>query len=207
MNGIAGLGSPFATTPAYEGYYGFGSLATRISMNAAPPTSMGGGYPTTDEASSLLYYGMYLEGNPFGTSFSRFGDAFSIYGTPRLDLGGPGTESGSIACYVFGLPLFKADYFSQVYFLGVVDQYSGTNECGFYASLFSGEFSINAGSNPSNPPIYYNNGALKFNVGSIQIGESDCFNFNAVAGAPVKNLIIIDNTGTRLAIPLYILPR
>ena len=205
MNGIAGLGSPFVTTPGYAGYYGFGSLATRISMYAAPPTS-NGGYPTTDEAYGLPYYGMYIEASPFGTPFSRFGDPFNFFGTPRLDLGGIGSEAGAITGYIFGNPKLQADYFNQTYFLGDIDLMSELPSVGFYSNG-RGVFAINAGSDSSNPPIYYNNGALKFNVGSIQIGESDCFNFNAVAGAPVKNLIIIDDTGTRLAIPLYILPR
>ena len=207
MNGYAGLGSPFVTTPAFGDYTGFGSLGTRISQNSAPITSMGGNYPTTGEASDLRYYGMYIESSPWGSSYSRFGDVFNIFGMPRLDLGDIGSAMAAITGYIFGNPKLQADYFNQTYFLGDMDPMSGLPNVGFYSNLYSQQFAINAGGSFSNPPIYYNQGNLSFNVNSIQVVSDTCYNYNTVTGAPVKNLIIIDDTGTPRAIPLYAVPR
>lgn len=206
MTGIAGLGSPFTTTPSINGYYGFGSLGTLISGFPAEFPSIGG-YPTTGQASNLALYGLYIESNPFGSAYTRVGDVFENFGAPRLDLGGIGTDAFGIQGLVFGSPVFKANVGSSVYFIGNVNEFSGANTCGFFASEFSGQFSINAGSSPSNPPIEYNQGALSFNVVSIQIDDSQCYNYSAVVGSPVKNLVIIDETGTPRAIPLYDVPR
>lgn len=204
MTGISGLGSPFKTTPPLQGYYGFGSLGTLINSLTAPPTS-DGGYPTTEEASNLAYYGIYIETNPFGSAYTRVGDVFGNFGAPRLDLGGFGFDAYSIVGSYAGTSFFKADPLNSVYFLGRVDENTGSNWVGFYASEFGGEFSINAGSSPSNPPIKYTQGDLSFNVNSIIIGGSNCYTTGSVT-TPVKNLIIIDDTGTPRAIPIYNVP-
>lgn len=204
MKGIFGAALPFETTPPPSGLYGFGSFGTKISSLYSPQFDPGGNYPTIGQLGGLSSYGIYIENQGFGTPFTWVGDSLGQFGTPRLLLGGIGSDAYSFSMTIFNQIYLKADVMSNYLFFAL-PYYSSYPQTGFYADSYT--FAISAGGDGYNPQILMNYSNLTFNVNSIAVSNSSCYNNATVSGSPVKNLIIIDDTGTPRAIPMYNVPR
>lgn len=204
MKGFGGSAFPFTTTTPPQGLTGFGSFATKISSFYADPMSPGGDYPRPGEVDNLQNYGIYIENQGFGTPFTWVGDSLGQFGTSRLLLGGIGSDAYSFSMTIFNQIYLKADVMSNYLFFAL-PYTSSYPQTGFYADSYT--FAISAGGDGYNPQILMNYSNLTFNVNSIAVSNSSCYNNATVSGSPVKNLIIIDDTGTPRAIPLYVVPR